>query len=161
HLLGGSGNDSLRGGLGTDNLVGGDGNDLLDGGAGDDTLDGGAGADTYRFEAGFGQDTVSSVSGGDTVYFSGIQPEQIQITRSSNNRILSVAEGNDKVTLTHAIQMSAEGSAVSLGNITFEDGTTWDAKEVLRRVALATVGNDTLNGSTYDEVLDGLAGNDQ
>ncbi|WP_160016465.1 calcium-binding protein, partial [Pseudomonas sp. 8BK] len=102
-LSGGEGNDNLRGGNGNDLLLGGEGNDtlsgdagddILDGGAGNDNLNGNAGSDIYRFSRGWGQDTVSnydtSVGKVDAIVFADdIAPDDIVVTRSSINLILS------------------------------------------------------------------------
>ncbi|WP_139207494.1 calcium-binding protein, partial [Phytopseudomonas flavescens] len=181
-LYGGDGNDILYGVAGNDTLNGEVGNDILDGGAGNDALSGGAGSDTYRFSRGWGQDTINNYDTGsdkvDAIVFAeGIAPDDIVVTRSSTNLILSLKDSTDRISVSN--YFNADGtSAYRLEEIRFADGTTWNIDQVKVMALQSTdgndnltgyatndsliggLGNDTLYGQAGDDVLDGGAGND-
>jgi len=129
-LNGGDGADRLFGGTGNDSLYGSSGNDLLDGGTGNDTLEGGNGADTliggaandrllggsgndsYRFARGDGADVVndydSTAGNSDQLQFaSGIDANQLWLTRNGNHLDVSVIGTTDKVTIENWYSGSA------------------------------------------------------
>ncbi|MBD9426959.1 calcium-binding protein [Pseudomonas sp. PDM15] len=163
-VYGEDGNDQLQGAEGNDNLYGGNGDDVLDGGVGNDSLSGDAGSDVYRFNRGWGQDTVSnndsSTGKVDVIEFaSDIAPSDIQITRSSDNLILSLVGSTDKVTVTNYFDKDGT-STYKLEEIRFADGTTWSIDKVKELALLGTTGNDNLRGyATADQINSG-AGND-
>jgi Ca2+-binding RTX toxin-like protein len=163
-LWGNNGNDLLLGGAGNDKLYGGEGNDVLDGGAGNDTLSGDAGSDVYRFSRGWGQDTInnndSSTDKVDAIEFAAdIAPGDIQITRSGNNLILSLAGSTDKITVSNYFDKDG-ASAYRLEEIRFADGTTWNIDRVKELALLGTAGNDTLMGYSSNDTINGDQGND-
>ena len=104
-VYGGAGDDTVNGGADNDFLSGDAGNDTLDGGTGNDQLIGGAGNDTYLFGKGDGQDTISSdydaAAGKLNVlqFRAGVAPDEIAITRSSNDLVLAITGTPDKVTV--------------------------------------------------------------
>ncbi|TBU81016.1 calcium-binding protein, partial [Pseudomonas dryadis] len=163
-LYGGNGNDLLQGGEGNDTLNGEAGNDILDGGAGNDALNGGAGSDTYRFSRGWGQDTVNNYDTGsdkvDAIVFAeDIAPDDLIITRSSSNLILSLKNSSDRITVSN--YFNADGtSAYRLEEIRFADGTTWSIEQVKVLALQSTDGNDTLTGYATNDSLIGGLGND-
>ncbi|MGF0337137.1 calcium-binding protein, partial [Ectopseudomonas toyotomiensis] len=133
-LYGNDGNDVIFGGAGADRLYGGNGNDVLDGGTGNDTLSGDAGSDTYRFSRGWGQDTINNYDTGtnkvDAIVFADdITPDDIIITRSSTNLILSLKGSTDKITVTSYFNSDGT-SAYKLEEIRFANGTTWTIDQV-------------------------------
>jgi Ca2+-binding RTX toxin-like protein len=164
NLRGGNGNDLLLGGEGNDNLSGDAGDDILDGGAGNDNLNGNAGSDIYRFNRGWGQDTVSnydtSVGKVDAIVFADdIAPDDIVVTRSSTNLILSLKDSSDKITVSGYFNTDGT-SAYKLEEIRFANGTTWTVDQVKVMVLQSTDGNDTLTGYAGDDAINGGLGND-
>ncbi|MGF0338306.1 calcium-binding protein, partial [Ectopseudomonas toyotomiensis] len=163
-LDGGNGNDLLLGGEGNDNLSGGAGDDILDGGTGNDSLSGGAGSDIYRFSRGWGQDTINnhdtSTNKTDAIVFADdITPDDIVITRSSTNLILSLKGSTDKITVSS--YFSNDGTSVyKLEEIRFANGTTWTIDQVKVMSIQSTDGNDTLTGYATDDTISGGLGND-
>lgn len=113
-LNGGTGDDKLYGGDGTDFLVGGTGNDILYGEGGDDslrgaTMIGGAGDDLYYFGKGCGQSTIDSYDTTfgkfDSVEFDyGITPDEVHISRSGNDLILSIIGTTDTLTIRNYME---------------------------------------------------------
>lgn len=112
-LYGGSGSDQLDGGAGNDDLFGEVGDDTLIGGLGDDTLEGGLGDDTYYFASGDGDDVITDTSGinvivfgfgananGSAAFDTAIAPEDLWLTKSGDDLIVSVIGGDASVTVT-------------------------------------------------------------
>ncbi|MBE0484227.1 MAG: hypothetical protein IBX52_12080, partial [Bacterioplanes sp.] len=161
---GGNGNDLLYGGAGNDRLIGGAGDDVIIGGTGNDYLEGGAGSDIYLFDRGWGQDTINNYDTGtdktDAIVFAdGIVPDEIRMTRSGNNLILTLAGSIDRITVANYFRSDGD-SAYKLEEIRFADGTVWDIAQVKVMVMQGTEGNDTLYGYATDDVLHGGAGRD-
>ena len=200
-LLGGTGNDALDGGAGDDWVSGGVGNDTvsgylgndrLDGGAGDDVLAGGSGNDTYVFGIGSGHDTIADQDPGDTVAVqAGVSPADVTITRNGFNMTFDIVASGDALTVQNFFLADAApippAEDYRLGQVTFSDGTTWDAA-AMKLLALAGTeaaqvltgyatgdtifaaggadfvygegGDDTLGGGLGDDQLYGGVGND-
>ena len=164
-LYGYATDDVLHGGAGNDTLYGGAGDDELHGDDGDDYLDGGAGSDVYWFERGWGQDRIHNYDTGtdktDAIVFAdGIAPDEIRVTRSGTDLILTLAGSTDRITVNHYFDSDGD-SAYKLEEIRFADGTVWDIAQVKMMVMQGTEGNDTLFGYATDDVLHGGVGNDQ
>ncbi|MGE4404576.1 calcium-binding protein [Pseudomonas sp.] len=164
YLYGGNGNDVLLGGEGADNLYGEAGNDILEGGVGNDSLSGGTGSDIYRFSRGWGQDTISNTDSGtnkvDAIVFADdISADDIIVTRSGSNLVLSLKDGSDKITVSR--YFSNDGtSSYKLEEIRFANGTTWTIEQVKVMALQGTDGNDVLVGYATDDELAGGLGND-
>jgi Ca2+-binding RTX toxin-like protein len=159
-LQGREGADVLEGGAGTDRLFGQAGDDYLDGGAGDDTLYGEAGADTYRFGVGSGNDTVvepTDAAAIDRVELVGLNAADVSLTFSSNNLLVTVIAGGDRLTVRDHFVSTTSG----IERLVFANGETWDRNQINANLPPGgTPGNDTLTGTAGDDVLQGLAGND-
>ncbi|CAG2147354.1 hypothetical protein LMG19282_03139 [Cupriavidus campinensis] len=179
-LHGEVGNDVLDGGAGIDSLSGGSGNDVLIGGTGNDTLNGGAGNDVYRFSRGDGADMVvdgDSVLGNvDAIEFTDVKSTDIRgFEKSGNDLVLRYGEGaGDIVT----IQYFFYDTAYIIEEFRFADGVTFGRADVAQRLIGTSgadsisawsnyashiqglAGNDSIGGSSLDDVLDGGAGND-
>jgi Ca2+-binding RTX toxin-like protein len=102
-INGGNGNDTLLGNWGNDTLIGGNGDDVLFGGWGRDLLTGDAGSDIFLLAANSGRDTITDFESGidSLVLFNGLTFEQLTITQSNDDTLLSVsATGQILATLT-------------------------------------------------------------
>ncbi|OUM04565.1 calcium-binding protein, partial [Pseudomonas syringae] len=173
YLIGGGGIDILEGGAGADALYGEEGNDLLTGGSGNDSLSGGAGSDSYFFSRGWGQDSIynydTSTGKTDFIEFAaGIQPEEILVTRSGNDLILSLKNTADRIIVSSYFYQDGL-SSYQLEAINFADGTVWRLEQIKVMAVVTTDGNDnvwgyatddTLNGGLGDDNIYGQAGND-
>ena len=168
----GAGDDIIYGETGNDAIYGGDGADVIIGGAGNDVLNGGNGADTYIFNIGDGTDNIDNydINGwrSDKILFGeGILPEDIRLTRSGNDMIITNTRSEgDVITLSNAFKSSY--GYYFIGSIEFADGTVWDL-EIMKakcNTIYGTEEDDTLNGygSGYNyqtsEVFYGGAGDD-
>ncbi len=157
--------DSLAGGAGTDSLYGYDGDDTLNGGAGNDLLSGGAGSDIYVFELGGGQDSINNYDPGvgrvDALVFGpGVDPSAVSARRVGNSLVLSVANTDDRVTVTNYFVGDAAGGH-HLDEIRFADAAAvWDVEAVKALVLAPTAGADDLKGYAGDDLLVGEDGND-
>ena len=102
-INGRNGNDTLLSNQGNDTLIGGNGDDLLFGGWGRDLLIGGVGADSFLLAANTGTDTIDDFESGiDTLVLLGnLSFEELTITQSNNDTLLSLASTNQVIaTLT-------------------------------------------------------------
>lgn len=180
YLIGTDRDDVLAGLDGNDTLVGGIGDDTLEGGAGNDVLDGGPGNDIYLFKRGDGADAIGNsgftASNVDVLRFgSGIDPGDIQVTRSSFNDITLIVTGsNDSLRL---FNWYSDWKAI--GQIEFANGTVWYEQDITAATLIANDeanyllgtgnsatmrglgGNDTICGTLGNDVLEGGVGDDQ
>ena len=132
-MVGQDENDVMYGEGGNDTLNGGAGNDTLNGGVGEDTLYGENGDDIYFFATGSGQDTINSydtTSGKiDTVVFhDSITPDQVRVSRSGNDLILTLMGTNDSLTIQNYLENDGI-TPFSVEQIMFDAdgaGVVWD-----------------------------------
>ena len=167
YLYGRNGDDVLNGGADNDYISGDNGNDTLDGGAGNDWLTGGAGNDTYLFGIGDGQDTISSeydVTTGklNVLQFrAGVAPDEIVITRSSNNLVLAIAGTPDKVTVGYFFYNDDPANAYNaIQQVRFSDGTSWDSTDLIAKLFAGTAAADSISGTVNADTINGAAGAD-
>jgi len=156
-------NDLLKGGAGNDKLYGGDGNDILVGEAGDDYLEGGKGNDTYVWNPGDGNDTINDYKSmnyytGVLKIGEGIDPADIQLTRSGNDLIFIMGNG-ETITVTDWYK----STSYQLTSVSFSDGTVWTQEQInaMRLTFTGTDGDDTITGYSTNDILIGGAGNDK
>ena len=163
-LYGGTGNDTLFGNAGTDLLFGEDGNDVLRGGSGNDTLQGGAGNDTYVLALGHNSDEIIESGGVDTVYLdSNYDPTTVRLFRVGDDLAIDSALNTDLAVILNHFNVALPDAAIE--QITFANGTVWNAADIQNRVAtgnsnLATPMGDTLQGTAGAEFIAGGDGND-
>lgn len=162
HIEGTGGKDVIYGEGGNDTLAGGDGDDILNGGTGSDSLKGGAGNDTYFFSKGFGQDTINSFDTTtgkiDRVVFDyGITPDQVHISRSGYDLILTLIGTADTLTIYNYLENDGI-TPFAVEQIIFnEDGTTWDLATVTTKlpgnnapeVSIPFLDQKTVKGSPF------------
>jgi Ca2+-binding RTX toxin-like protein len=95
--------DGIEGGAGDDRIFGSAGDDTITGGEGNDRLAGGPGSDRFHFAAGDGRDLLvnrdSDGSGSDSLYFSGMAPEDLWFSRVENNLVIDVLGSDDQLTV--------------------------------------------------------------
>ena len=95
----GDGDNLLFGDAGNDRLAGGADDDVLCGGIGDDRMHGGGGNDIFTFVGNWGKDTVrQTADGGVTLWFGDLAAEEVTISTSMGNTVIS--HGDDTVTVT-------------------------------------------------------------
>lgn len=131
---------TLTGTAANDVIQGGDAyGETLAGLGGNDTLNGGQGADIYLFNQGDGQDTITDTSSPwydeNSIVFGEGLLARLNVTFASNNDIIYSFD-------TDSVRIKA-GSGVSP-----------------QFVSSGTAAADTLNGSSYRDIIHGLAGND-
>jgi Ca2+-binding RTX toxin-like protein len=135
-----------------------------EGGQGNDTLNGTDGADTYYFNLGDGQDQILERFGTATdrlVFGAGINPADVNVTRTGNNLVLGLATG-EKVTVVDWYA-SPYAFDFKLERVEFADGTVWTSDALTTRglTVTGTVGNDSLTGlAGFSNILFGGAGDD-
>ena len=187
-LYGFAGNDSLYGDTGNDTLYGGAGNDYLVGGSGNDSLSGGSGNDTlvYQtdsgayFDGGAGYDILDA-SGSVTAINSNhiINIERVIGSRgddyigldasntylgSAGNDTIFAGGGNDTVAYNQQYtgdNVHGEAGFDYLDASAQTVGAIIDLNSFIDfEAAIGGLGNDSLVGNVYGNLLDGGAGSD-
>ncbi len=166
-LAGGAGDDTISGGAGNDTLLGGDGNDLLLGGAGNDAIDGGIGINTASYADATSAVTLNLMTGvasggGGTDALANIQnlvgsAFNDTLQGSAGDNVLDGAAGVNTVTYANA----TAGVVVDL-SIAGPQNTIGAGNDTLLNVQNLTGSsfNDTLAGTSGDNVIDGGLGTD-
>jgi len=156
YLMGTNGSDTLSGLAGNDVINAYDGNDLLDGGTGNDTLFGGLGNDTYLFGRGAGFDLIGDAGGADKIQLApGVLTTDVTLLRNGSDLLLSLDQSPTQVRMNNA---------TAIEQITFNDGTIWDAAAIAGHTVVGSVnamtgtaGNDTfVVDNTSDTVAEGV-----
>ncbi|MCC6965849.1 MAG: putative Ig domain-containing protein [Nitrospira sp.] len=157
--LGGTNADEILSGMGGNDLIEAwDGNDVLDGGTGNDTLRGGLGNDTYLFGRGAGSDLIGDDGGTtDKIQLTpGVLPGDVTLLRNGTELLLSIDQSPTQLRMNNA---------TAIEQITFNDGTIWDAAAIVSHTFIGTVnsqtgtaGNDTfVVDNTQDTVTEGIS----
>ncbi|WP_264373117.1 calcium-binding protein [Pelagibius marinus] len=150
--------------------------DTLDGGAGDDYLIGAEESDTYIFGAGYGHDRVfengpNILSGNEdkVVFKDGITEAGVTFSRDGNSSNLDIlVNGTDDI-LTIQGQFAATYTGPfgkqwldRIEEVVFDNGFTYQWYEIMEKMVAdaKTAGDDTIWGFSYEDTLDGGAGND-
>ncbi len=175
----------LSGGAGNDTLTGSAYADILMGGVGADRLEGGNGNDTYVFGRGDGVDTINDTGstavgssyapGGDKLLFGiGITIEDLILQRDGTAMNIYVADDQDmSVPLSELTDVVTVENWSNTGNrielLQFFNGLDFDVSEIANTylgadvtgpTATETPVDDTLNGSSLADWMDGFLGND-
>jgi Ca2+-binding RTX toxin-like protein len=159
---------------GNDNIYGAFYPDLIDGKAGDDYMSGGDDGDTYLFNLGYGHDTIQDQQvsilnlNPDTVQFGpGITLADVTFTRTggSNDLQLSFANSTDTLFVKDQFLYFYNIFDTQPGQIEFfkfADGTSIGWEDIIRNLdaAAGTPGDDVIYGFSYQDLLDGGAGDD-
>ena len=133
------GDDTISGGDGDDTIYGDDGDDIIDGGAGNDTISSGSGSDTIIITSSSNSDTLTDFTDG---------TDAIGFDNSLNvGNLTFVANGNDtQIKNGDNILLTLSGITSSLISASdFQSSTT---------------SNQTINGTSGDDILIGGAGDD-
>jgi hypothetical protein len=158
-------NDVIHGYGGDDTINAGNGSDTLIGGAGSDYLEGGNGNDVYIWNPGDGNDTINDYSyyksydeTGVLKIGEGVDPSEIEITRSGNDIIFIISETGERLT----VQNWHSGAVNQLTSIEFADGTVWTPSQVnaMTHVLRGTDAGETLPTYSTNDVIHGYGGDD-
>ena len=149
-----------RGTSGADTITGTGDDETFDGGAGNDTLNGSTGSDTYIFGVGSGNDTINEswwYNGTDTARLVGLNPADVIFTHAGYDLLITISSTGETLDAVNEFHDAGAG----IEQVQFADGTIWNQAQILAAVEVrGTPGNDTLNGSDRDDIIDGGAGND-
>ncbi|MDP5136285.1 hypothetical protein ORJ04_10020 [Rheinheimera baltica] len=164
YLSGFDTDDSLYGYAGDDKLQGHSGDDMLDGGTGNDELSGGEGSDVYHFERGWGSDVINNYETSsdsiDVIEFgAGINSADIEVSRLSNDLILTLKNTNDNITVRNYF-LHDTYSTYAIEDIRFADGTVWNIAMVKAMQLTGTAGDDAIIGYDTDDTFIVGPGND-
>lgn len=138
--------------------------------AGDDVIVGSNANDTFFWSRGDGNDTFddSGVFGGtaDRLRLVGVDPDDVRFDYDGSNHVTlvvapSTPSGADgrRITLTSALSDYWE---TGIERIVFDDGTVWQKADLPSLIIdrYSTSGDDVIQGTRYDDTIDGGAGND-
>ena len=161
-LYGGVGDDTLNGHYGADRLYGGEGNDTLIGGSGSDVLDGGSGDDVFTVDGNSNyslNDHFKGGSGFDQIIVSGCDFNLGNGTISSIERI--DASGNS-ILADNSSQMFdfRNTELVGVASVVLYDGDDTLHGSSQNDVVQASAGNDLVYGNLGHDNIDGGGGND-
>ncbi len=149
----------------SDQIFGDAGSQTFDGLGGDDVIVGFGGGDTIRYQRGYGALAIDERDTGPSpanilAMGAGIDPADVAVSCDDlGNTVLSLGSG-DEITLTNFLS-SAAGDAWGVQQITFANGSSWSAQDILARLQSAHTGADTLGAGTGADTIDGLGGGDQ
>ncbi|MEO7719934.1 MAG: calcium-binding protein, partial [Capsulimonas sp.] len=159
---------------GNDILYGFHGDDSLDAGAGDDFISGGNGSDTYYFGRGYGHDVIqdkttniisgmddtlvfrAGVAQGDVKFTFGDSADDLKVTLNSGDTLL--IKGEFAKTFAGIVDIYFD----RIEHFNFNNGTSlsWDQVLASTIADQNNDGNDTVYGSSDDDLLDGGGGDD-
>lgn len=134
--------------------------------AGNDTYSGLQANDTYTFGHGGGEDVISDVDGIDKLTFkNGILSSDLEVVwgQGTKDVVVQFKNSPDRITLKNWYD-----SVGRIETFEFEDGTVWDAQDVLNAMGterddvfngFAGV-NNSLNGNGGDDIISTYDGND-
>ncbi|WP_422365617.1 calcium-binding protein [Pelagibius sp.] len=150
--------------------------DNLDGGLGNDRLVGAEESDTYIFGAGYGHDTVfenspNILSGNEdrVVFKDGITEADVTFSRDGNSSNLDILVNGTTDVLTIEEQFAATYTGPfgtqwlnRIEEVFFDNGFSYRWYEIMEKMVAdaKTGGNDTIYGFSYEDTLDGGAGDD-
>ncbi len=156
---------SIDAGSGNDTVIASGAGDTILAGLGNDTLTGNGGNDSYVFNLGDGNDIVQEFSSGGAgsggtdalVFGAGISAEDVTISKTGNDVILTIGASGETLTLK-----SQAGTTASywVEEVRFADGTVWDRVTTITTPTYGTAAGEILNGTSGTDVIFGLGGND-
>lgn len=146
-IAAGAGDDTIGGFAGNDTLSGEGGNDRIDGAGGNDRIDGGSGNDDIR--GGGGNDTIVGGAGNDTLLGgNGSEDYAFVDVLDYSGALADIFVDLDRFETSTFVSGFAEGD--DIGNDVLYGFTN----------ILGGAGNDTLEGSRYDNLIEGGYGDD-
>ena len=156
-IYGGSGNDVIYGAAGQDYIEGGNGNDIIYGGTDNDTLLGGLGNDTYVWHLGDGLDTITDSEGDNRILFgSDITISNLAFEMHGND--LHILINNDQ-SQGLIIKNYLTSDLNKIEYLEFANGTELYLPD-LEMIFNYGSGQDTINGTYNNDIIDAGAGND-
>jgi Ca2+-binding RTX toxin-like protein len=141
---------------GNDLVTGMIGDDVLAGGKGDDVMDGWTGNDTFVWSLGDGRDIVTGASH-DVLVLHGVDPDDVVVRAASSSAqdIMLLINGS----MSQAIVLERQ-KYEAISQVRFDDGTLWDAAELVLRLNGGLSEVVTHQGAVADETLEGSEGRD-
>lgn len=132
--------------------------------AADDLLIGGTGSDTYQFNRGDGLDIITDqgdLSAIDTLQFGAdVLQGDVSIRRTPAGDLEFTLTGStDKITIQGWYTGQADANRIE--RIVFGDGSVLTPADFENRPITGTAGDDIIDGTTANDTLIGLAGNDR
>lgn len=163
-LRGWGGGDLLLGDSGSDSLMVGRGNNTLHGGSGNDIILAGWGTNQILYNQGDGFETLqgnSSQASNELVMGAGISPQDLKITRSGDDLLLSFPDPNAGIRLAHFFHQTwcnEEDSPIR--TLRFQTGQVWTWQMFKDGFLRGTTGDDQIIGFSNNDTLWGEAGQD-
>ncbi|WP_316862479.1 calcium-binding protein [uncultured Cohaesibacter sp.] len=157
---------TLPGTDGIDTLTGTSDDDGISGELGDDTLIGKSGNDIYFYAKGDGSDLIDDQNGSssykDILQFIDINPDEIELSRSSGQLQILIIETGEIITVDD--QFSSTSSHYGIEEIRFANGSKWD-RDKIQSEAFTLEGDDGANSlagasGNWSDTLIGNGGDD-
>lgn len=154
---------AIEGSSGSDQLLSRFDGVTVEGGAGDDVISlRGGGSNTLLFSKGDGHDIVDTPDDdvrSDILQFSDVTSDEVVLTRSGDDLIVTVAGTGDSVTINWQF---FEGVQQGLEQIVFADDQAWSRADIEANISvlLGTDGDDTLEPNADGVTIDGGIGDD-
>ncbi|WP_176026224.1 beta strand repeat-containing protein [Robbsia andropogonis] len=145
-----------------DSLTGTGDSEVIDGKGGNDTVNGNMGNDTFVYNQGYGALEINNNYwyGQNPVLQlgAGITAADLQVATDASHTGLILTDGVAGDTIHIDNIKSTERTGV--GSVTFADGTTMSAADLIALTTVGTTGNDALYGSSSNDMFDGKGGDD-
>ena len=156
-IEGSADDDILTGGNGNDTINAGDGYNDITGGKGNDTLNGGYDKDTYYYNLGDGYDVISDPYGRDKIIFGeGISQSDLIFQKDGSDLFISIkGRDNDGIRIFRHFY----DDNYKIEQLEFADGSTMNLSKGTITLH-GTDNNDSISGTTNDEIIYGGSGND-
>ena len=159
------GNSARRFTAGNDFYMGTTGDDVIDSGAGNDYINSDTGNDVYIFGRGYGNDVVENgdytIGKNEILRLINLNPDDIHVTRSEEDLILSINDTSETITFKWAVYQSDYFQNAAINHIEFANGITWGAEDIQQRLNNLSNYNDYFIAGDGDNTINGGLGNDQ
>ncbi|MFC5526429.1 calcium-binding protein, partial [Rhodanobacter ginsengisoli] len=126
-------------------------------------ITGATGSNLYRFDDYSGSNTIDqvSVTSSNTIQFTAGIDSSLIVARRDDNNNLVLTDSLDGVSVTVGGYFNNSLGAIDSNfSISFADGSTWNAQQILAATMTPSSGNDELWGSDGSDTITGGPGND-
>jgi Ca2+-binding RTX toxin-like protein len=162
----GNGNNYINTGAGNDEINIGQGDNNINAGQGDDVITLSNGNNLFQYNSNDGNDIIHAVSGNQTIEFNDLNLDDITISKSNANLLITIKTTGAVITLNNFSESNysfqfSDNSKITLDNLLIGSATNDNLiGSNARDQILADSGMDALIGFAGNDYLAGDAGND-